>query len=963
MPPVSQIVQMRHKRRERALRSPFRRVGPGCGAVLSLLAALVVVILAIAYASLTLELPSLESLPSLLEPPNGLLLQPSRLYDRSGEHVLFSLEHPAAVDRQYLSLASTAGGSAAGFLVSATIASADPGFWSHPGFSFTGIRPDRHPTVAQRLVFGLLLRDEPPGLRRALRERLLAAQITAHFGRERVLEWYLNSAQYGQLIYGADAAARVYFGKPASKLSLAEATLLAALAESPSLNPAGALQSALERQKRVIQDMLVQGMIDQDQALRARQEKLAFRETGQPPTVSAFAGLVMQQLSAAIGSGRLEQGGMRVVTTLDYDLQLQAECASASQLARLQAGQAEHPAAASPCEAASLLPDLTQADNQPLDGLGVNVIVLDPLSGQVLALVGNPQVGQAYLPRHAPGSLITPVLYLAAFSRGLSPASLVWDTPGNPSETELQNFDRQFHGPLRLRVAMANDYLVPAARLLSQVGPENVLHTAQQLGLPTVESAEGTDPLGRFLEGGTLDLLEACRVFGIFANQGLQVGRVIGPDPARRNMQPVSQPSSLSAVAISRVEDNTGRVLLDWSVSQSQPVISSQLAYLMTHVLSDEAARWPSLGQSNPLEIGRPAAAKIGRTRQGSHVWTIGYTPQRVVGVWVGYDANQTMAPIPVNIASGLWHAILEYASRSLPAQSWTAPAGITTLQVCDPSGMLPSPACPNVVNEIFLAGSEPDHIDSLYRTQQINRQSGFLATVFTPSELVEEHVYLDLPPEALDWAQQTGLPIPPQEYDPVPATSIVLPNAAITSPPMFATISGKVPILGNAGGEGFDFYRVQIGEGLNPQAWIQIDQDMRQPVEDGQLVVWDTAGLNGLYALRLLAVRQDRQLDTSVIQVTVDNLPPGVSLLYPLEGQEVSATQAGLVTLRAGIQENLALGKVEFFVDNQLISTLEQAPFAIPWQAGPGKHVLQVKATDRAGNTSEAHLTFFVTQ
>ncbi len=190
-----------------------------CSACLSALAA---VLVGVVYSSITEDLPSLAALPDLLDPPDGILRQPTRLYDRTGEHVLLTLENPGADGSQYLTLDSGEPNFLPASLISATIATQDPYFWKHAGYSLDGIRQNAHPTLAQQLVSNLLLWDETPGLRRALRERLLAAQITSHFGRQQILTWYLNSVNYGRLAFGADAAARVYFGKPASRAHLAE---------------------------------------------------------------------------------------------------------------------------------------------------------------------------------------------------------------------------------------------------------------------------------------------------------------------------------------------------------------------------------------------------------------------------------------------------------------------------------------------------------------------------------------------------------------------------------------------------------------------------------------------------------------------------------------------------------------------------------------------------------------------
>jgi hypothetical protein len=240
-----------------------------------------------------------------------------------------------------------------------------------------------------------------------------------------------------------------------------------------------------------------------------------------------------------------------------------------------------------------------------------------------------------------------------------------------------------------------------------------------------------------------------------------------------------------------------------------------------------------------------------------------------VVVTWTGVhgrDANETVSP---RFPAVLWNALMQTVSKNVPADGWTAPQGVSTITVCDPSGMLPTKECPNLVSEVFLNGSEPIQADNMYREFGINRETGLLATVFTPPELIENRVYMLVPDSARDWARSAGLEIPPTSYDAIQAPPIN-PTANITSPKLFAEVSGVVKIIGTASGENFDYYRVQVGKGLNPTEWIQLGGDVITPVEDGTLAEWDTKGLSGLYAVQLLVVRTDQKVDTAVIQVTV---------------------------------------------------------------------------------------------
>jgi membrane peptidoglycan carboxypeptidase len=935
MPSPLTLIRQRRQRREttrRSAESRVQRFGYGLGFGLSILLAAGILAAGLFYADLTRDLPPITQLPALLNARDGQLLQPTRFYDRSGDHLLLSLS-PTDETRRYLPLEASDGRHLPIELAQATVALADPGFWQHAGYLTDGWnRPDEHPTIAQKLVSDLLLWDEPPSTRRAIRERILAAQITARYGREQVLEWYLNSADYGHYAYGADAAARFYFGKPASGLDMDEAASLAAASQAPALNPLDAPLAAYQRGQEAVQVLLALGQITAQQA-EAAYGTLPLLPSGdgtKDNIAPAFLNIVISQVETAIPRERLVRGGLTVITTLDYDLQLQADCAVLAQAARLNG---RDPGQAGDCDAARLLPALPPGFSAP--GAAASAVVLDPLTGQVLALVGDtgPEGQSAYLTEHRSGSALDPFVYLTGFTRGLGPASLVWDIP---DESGIQNFDGKFHGPLRLRVALANDYLVPAAGILDQMGRENVLRTVQSFGLTIPADA---DLLG---DGAPLTPLDLAGAYGAFASGGQAAG------------QPTNE--TFGPATVLRVEATDHATRLDWTVPQTRPVLSEQLAYLMNNVLSDEPARWPSLGYPNPLEIGRPAGARTAQTPDGLDTWTLGYTPLRAVVVWTG----ATGGSLPARVTAGLWNALIQTASRDLASPGWTMPGGVTTLQVCDPSGLLPTAECPNVVNEVFLSGNEPGQFDTLYRTYLVNRETGFLATVFTPPQMVEERVYLVVPPEARSWARSAGVDVPPDSYDAIqePAFSA---NARIVEPDMFADVRGKVLITGAATGADFSYYRIQVGQGLNPQEWIQVEADHDSAVAGGVLAEWDTSGLNGLYAVQLLVVHKDQTVEITTIQVTVDNQAPTVDVLYPADGAEIRLAGNARLAFQLQAGDNMALDRLELFVDGAPLNVLRQAPFVAVWDTTRGRHTLRVVAYDRAGNETVKEVEFVV--
>jgi membrane peptidoglycan carboxypeptidase len=946
------------------------RIGLGFSIVLCLLGVIGCLSGLWFYSNITRDLPSIEVLPSLLEPPDGVLLQPTRLYDRTYEHLILTLENPAVTGKRYLYVGidgQTEKDKFSQYLIDATIATFDPGFWKHAGYTVAGWSEGKHPTLAQRLVSDLVLIDEPANLRRNIRERLLAGQITARFGREKILEWYLNSTQYGDLIYGADAAALAYFGKSATMLDLAEAAMLTAISKTPSINPFTGSQMLKQQQEQVIQAMLDNGLITASEAQKALKEDLLYQSIPEThPIAPVFTDLVLMQLSSVINLDRIRRGGYDVVTTLDYDLQKQAICASETQIARIQ-GIQEPPenVDGTICDAAQLLPTMQEMEiNSSNKDIHAEVAILDPHTGQILSLVGDKTTGinPAYPTDHPAGTILSPFVYITAFTRGMSPATLLWDIPSNSGNEDvgsiqsglIQDISATYHGPVRARMALVNDYLAATADVLKQVRAENVWLTEKRFGILSPELPTAYDVTLDDLFNQRVTLLESVSAYAVLVNQGVMVGQ------ANLNNTFVNDPDGLTPTSILRVVAVDGKEWLDWSQAQSRSIISPQFAYLATNVLSDENARWPSLGHPNSLEIGRPAAAKVGITFKGDDAWVEGYIPQLAIGVWVGHLQEET-GGIAGDMAAGLWHAITQYASSQIPIQDFTIPAGISQVQVCDPSGLLVSDFCPSIVQEVFVSGNEPTQIDNLYQKYYVNRESGLLATIFTPSDMLEEKVYLVVPPQAVPWATKVGLPIPPDTYDAIYASQPVSSDVQITSPKTFDHVSGLIRFTGTAAGSNFSYYRLQVGQGLNPQQWIQIGDDVTHPVDNGLLGTWDTNGIEGLYVVQLLVVRQDQRVERNILQVTIDNTKPQVQLLTPTEGERITYQQGESVMMQVNASDNLVLKQVEFLVDNELKMTLMKPPFIILWPMRLGEHTLLVRAYDLAGNMSEADISFLV--
>jgi len=834
MPSTIPILRERRKRRiakQHKDEVRTRNTLLSAGMILSLLIAALIIVTAFSYVNLTRDLPPVQILPTLLNPPDGLLLQPTRITDRTGENVIYTFA-PSNSPRRYIPLSDTNPQYLPKSLADAVIARSDPNFWKHAGYSLTGLSdPELHPTLAQRLVFELLLFNEPPSLQRALRERILAAQITAEFGRTQILEWYLNSAHFGRYAFGAEAAAQLYVGKSAAQLTTAESAILAGVSDSPSLNPYDAPQTALERGKETIRMMSTLGLLSTQGADNALGESPFFQTPppASPQPAPAFVNLLLAQLDTQFPRDRIERGGLTIISTLDYDVQKQSSCVTAFYAARL-AGLPDPLIECDSLRFLSALPPTIQVPDS-----SASTVITSPKTGQILAVVGETFQAQEtpLIGAHNPGSALDAFVYLTGFTRGLSPASLIWDIPG---KTSVQNFDNEYHGPMRLRVALANDYPAPAAQVSAQMGAENVTKIASSFGVSRDEQ---------------LTLLRAAGAYGVFAQNGVYFGR---------NLNEAFMP-----VTILRVESGDGAVWLDWSTPQAKPVVTPALAYLINNSLSDETARVGALRTSNVLDVGIPASVKLGQTEDALDTWAIGYSPSRVVATWTGTREQSDLSPRALAV---LWNALMQIASQNVPPEDWSLPADVSVINVCDPSGMLPTPECPNIVNEVFLNGNEPLQADNMYRKFSINRETNLLATVFTLPQLIEDRVYLVVPPDARSWAESAGLAIPPANYDVIQAPPIN-PDVNITSPELFAEVSGNVTITGTAAGTDFVSYRILVGQGLNPQEWIQV-ANSSESITDGPLADWDVSELSGLYAVQLQVVRSDQVVDSAIIQVTV---------------------------------------------------------------------------------------------
>ncbi len=743
------------------------------------------------YYYVTTDLPPIDQLEQLLNPQTGALLQPARFYDRSGQELLLSLQPPTA-KRMFIDATDSP------FLAQAFVAARDPKFWTQTGFLLPNLNAGPQ-GLAEEIAAKVLLTGEPDGWRKTLRAWLLGAEATGRYGREQILTWALNSATFGHWTFGVESAARFYFGKAAADLTLGEAATLAAVSRAPELNPLDAPELAKQFRDLVLIAMRDQGAISAEQLNTAVAEQIVVVPATTPASIAPdFTDLALHQLVAELGITHLERGGLRIITTLDYGTQQDAVRLASS------------------------------------SGLPTEITIFDPVNGRIIAMVG-----PAATASHAPGNLFTPFIYLSAFTQGYAPASLAWDFEDPITANLPVNL---FHGPVSTREALANNYQTPITTLITEIGASDIAQVLRAVGFSAFHVPQPESEALRGIQGGAqVNGLETAAALGILSNLGTRAGKFSAGE--------------LQSATLLFVSDETDKILLDWSHPDLEAVISPQLSYLVTDVLSDSSVR------DQTVNLERPAAIEPATATGEAGTWAMGYSPQRVVVLWT--QAEDTHA------ASELWVALFNTTHRDLPIQSWQVPAGLSSLIVCVPSGQLPDEDCPATRREYFLSGNEPRERDTLYTRVAINSLNGMLATVFTPQEFVEEQLFVNVPQEALAWAQAAGIPILPEDYDPVPAIDA---NAPITilQPAPFSQVSGIVRLLGREGAD-FASYDVQVGQGLRPTQWLQIASSDGGATGD-LLATWDTRGLSGVWAIQLQVWDSDGNLQRAYTIVTINN-------------------------------------------------------------------------------------------
>ncbi|OGM75173.1 hypothetical protein A3H21_02845 [Candidatus Woesebacteria bacterium RIFCSPLOWO2_12_FULL_42_8] len=599
----------------------------------------------------------------------------------------------------------------------ATISIEDKNFYSHQGFDPTGYvravfniifrgKLQGGSTLTQQLVKNVLLSPERTVLRK-IKEFILTIQVEQRYSKDEILELYLNEMPYGGTAFGIEAAAETYYGNSAKDLSLAQSVILAGLPQRPSYySPyTGDSSAYIGRAESVLRRLREDGYITLEQEEEAKSQLGTVEIKSRDALFRAphFVQYVQREMENRYGESVIESGGLKVTTTLDLDLQEAAQKIVAEEINKVESLNITNGAA----------------------------VVTNPQTGEILAMVGSKdfnakdydgQVNVAMSLRQ-PGSAIKPVTYVTALKKGYTASTLIMDVPttfpGGVGQSDYNpvNYDGKYRGPVQLRYALANSINLPAVKMLALVGIQDVLETAYDLGLSTLEPTNDTLSrvgLSLTLGGGEVRLLELTNAYNAFVNTG------------RRT----------DLVAILKVEDITGRVLEKNEPKAGRQVLTSEEAYIIADILADNEARSAVFGTNSLLNIsGKKVAVKTGTTNDKRDNWTVGGSPDGMVGVWVGNNDNSAMKQVASGVsgASPIWRRILLEALEKRQSNTLEQPDGLISASVDLVSGYRSHDGYPSRT-EIFIKGTQPGD-DSVHQKLKVCRSYGKLAT---PSDVAK---------------------------------------------------------------------------------------------------------------------------------------------------------------------------------------------------------------------------------
>ena len=574
------------------------------------------------------------------------------------------------------------------YVQQATIAIEDRNFYHHGAIDLKGVsraivailfhkRIEGGSTITQQLVKNSLLSPERT-LPRKIKEIILAYATEAVYSKNQILEMYLNQTPYGGTAWGVEAAAKTYFGKKAKDLTLSEAALIAGLPEAPTTNsPFGSHpERAKERQEQVLSSMYQEGYITAEQKDKAIKEQLKYNKVANEIKAPHFVLYVKDLLVKKYGEKMVEEGGLKVRTTLDLDIQEYAQASVAAEVARLGPYHVTNGAA----------------------------MVTNPATGEILAMVGSKDYFDSSidgnvnvaLAQRQPGSSIKPINYAVGLLKGYTAATpfvdnkICFPNVAQPPYCPV-NYDGKFHGILSIRYALGNSINIPAVKMLKLNGVDAMIATASAMGISTFTEPERYG-LSLTLGGGEVTMQDMTEAFGVFANQGYRIG----------------------LTPILKVTKASGREVLEEYKPPKSPIFGKKVlpqgvSFIISDILSDNGARAMEFGDNSQLKIpGKAVSAKTGTTNDFRDNWTFGYTPSYVVAVWVGNNDNSPMTYLASGItgAAPIWNDVMSHLLKDKQSQPYFQPPDVIRKEVCQTTGLLPDGKCPTRF-EYFVRGTE----------------------------------------------------------------------------------------------------------------------------------------------------------------------------------------------------------------------------------------------------------------
>jgi penicillin-binding protein 1C len=672
------------------------------------------------------------------------------------------------------------------YIKQATISIEDKDFYHHIGFSLQGItralkntlfnnRLQGGSTITQQLVKTSLLTPERT-IQRKIKEAILTIGTEFFYSKDQILEMYLNNIPYGGTAWGIESAAKTYFGKSAKDLSLAEAALLAGLPAAPSkYSPFGSNPGfALSRQQEVLRRMAEEKYITKEQADSAAGQELQFNTEAIPIKAPHFVLYVKDLLTEKYTAQRVERGGLRVITSLDLNLQTDAESSVAAQLKSLEKLKVGNAAA----------------------------LITKPDTGEILAMVGSRdyfdnehggQVNVTLRPRQ-PGSSIKPLNYVTALQlKKATAATMFLDLPTcfsalNQPPYCPKNYDGSFHGPVQLRFALGNSLNIPAVKTLALNSLESFIATASAMGISTFNDPSQYG-LSLTLGGGEVTMMDMATAFGVLANQGIKVPLhpILQVTDWQNNLLENYQAADIqtSVQALNHddqySEPGASQTLNFTDVSATLTrVLNRAPAYIISHILLDNNAREAAFGPKSKLIIpNQVVSVKTGTTNSLRDNWTIGYTPHYLVAVWVGNNDNSPMNPYLVSGVTGaapIWNDLMTNTLKDQPSLWPEKPDDVLGRTVCTTSGLVSHPDYPcSVRNEFFWTGSEPGTFDPAKKDIVIKNDTGLPASPGdTENTHTENHTLLS-DPIVQDYCADCTRPLDDQGK-PIPVPAITIP-------------------------------------------------------------------------------------------------------------------------------------------------------------------------------------------